>query len=76
MITALALDGALGDVAYLLITAAFFGLAVLLLGACRRIAGDAAVPDDASRGMVDHDPDDAGRQAPAAAPAGSPEVTA
>lgn len=39
MIAGIELDGALGDVTYLAITVALFGVARLLMAACQRIAG-------------------------------------
>ncbi|MGD9752945.1 MAG: hypothetical protein AB7W59_18295 [Acidimicrobiia bacterium] len=66
MTATIALDGTLGDAVYLGITAAFFGLAALLVEACRRIAGDDPVttaPDRAG----DADADAADNTAAAAA---------
>ncbi|MEZ5234424.1 MAG: hypothetical protein R2749_17210 [Acidimicrobiales bacterium] len=55
MTATIALDGLLGDAVYLGITAAFFGLAALLVEACRRIAGDDPIttaPDRAGHGST------------------------
>lgn len=53
MIAAIELTGVLGDATYLALTAALFGVARLLLAACRRIAGDddlAEVPPNTAHG--------------------------
>ena len=66
MIATIALDGLLGDAVYLGITAAFFGLAALLVEACRRIAGDDPVTTAPAR-AGDADADDAADNTAAAA---------
>lgn len=66
MTATIALDGLLGDAVYLGITAAFFGLAALLVEACRRIAGDDPVGRSSDR-AGDADADDAADNTAAAA---------
>ena len=75
MIAGIALDGVVGDLAYLLLTGAFFGVAVLLLAACRRIAGEAGTTDPVRTASPDGAGDNGGRSA-AAATAGTAAVSA
>jgi hypothetical protein len=50
MLAAVALDGVLGDVVFLVITVAFFAVAWALVRVCERIAGAETVASAEARG--------------------------